>query len=305
VFAPVHGQTIRLAGFSQFVFASAFEKGILSLVSAMSNKGFFNTPPIMGHKESFLPPIANGTHAKQILTGPSILVAAAMYQILKKQMTGTHISKLYQHVWKFISKSEARDKVGRVMQYGCRALQGLLGHMGPNFWLQPYKSVIAEVQTTLAWARRTHRWGKEMPHIPKLGEAISEGDILQATQSTILITFLVQDHIYWLLKVGILKFEQYSAIQWHRRNLRFITVSHVFNFALCYRDICRIRDKQAKGTADEEKAEKEIKDNKMMMVRYVLTFIQMLHVSGVKAMDDTYIGVFGMISSAIDASKQW
>jgi len=271
----------------------------------MAMKSFFLTPPLMGHKESLLPAIANGAHAKQLLTGPSILVAAAMYQIAKKQLTGTHVNKLYQQIWKFISKSEARDKVGRVMQYGCRALQGLLGHMGPTFWLQPYKSVIAEVQTTLAWARRTHRWGKEMPHIPKLGEAISEGDLLQATQSTILITFLVQDHIYWLLKVGILKFEQYSAVQWHRRNLRFITASHVFNFALCYREICRIRGKEAKTTAEEEKAEKDIKDNKMMMVRYVLTFIQMMSVSGVKQVDDTLVGVMGMISSAIDASKQW
>jgi hypothetical protein len=271
-----------------------------------ASKPFFNTPPFVGHRESYLPPITNGAHAKQILAGPSILVAAAVYQLVRKQLTGSHISKFYQHVWKWISKSEARDKIGRVMQYGCRALQGLLGHMGPTFFLQPYKSVIAEVQTTLAWARRTHRWGKEMPHIPKLGEALSEGDALQAIQSTILITFLVQDHIYWLLKVGILQFENYSAIQWHRRNLRFITASHVFNFALEYRNILRIRAKgPPKDAAAAEKAEAEIFDNKKMMLRYVLTFFQMIHVSGVKQLDDTYVGIFGMISSGIDASKQW
>ena len=56
--------------------------------------------------------------------------------------------------------------------------------MAPEFWLQPWKPVIAEalkdkkqifeveseVQTTLAWARRTHRWGKEpaMSHLERL-----------------------------------------------------------------------------------------------------------------------------------------
>jgi hypothetical protein len=276
------------------------------------SKPFFKTPPLMGHKESYLPPVASSSHVAQLLAGPSLMAAAALCQMIKKQMSGTHKNEIYTHIWKFISKAEARDKVGRVVQYGCRALQGMLGHMGPDFWLQPYKSIIAEVQTTLAWCRRTNRWGKEMPHIPTLGNAISTGDVLQATQSTILITFLIQDHIYWLLKVGILKFSNYSAIEWHRRNLRFITASHVFNFALEYRNICRIRKGQEKGdskycgsTEVEAKAESDIRSNKMMMVRYVLTFFQMLHVSGVKQLDDWYVGIMGMMSSAIDASKQW
>merc|ERR1719229_745233 len=165
--------------------------------------------------------------------------------MLKKQLTGTHISKLYENIWKFISKAEARDKTGRIVQYGCRMLQGFLEHL-PGSPLQIYKPARAEVQTTLAGARRTHRWGKEMPHIPKLGKALSTGDWLEAAQCVVLITFLVQDHIYWLLKVGLFKFQNYTAIQWHRRNLRFITFSHVLNFALCLRSINRIRDKQAK-----------------------------------------------------------
>merc|ERR1712079_824820 len=109
-------------------------------------------------------------------------------------------------------------------QYGCRALQGILAHLPADSALQLCKPLAAEVQTTLAWARRTHRWGKEMPHIPALGEAVEKGDMLEAAQRAVLITFLVQDHIYWLLKVGLLKFKNYTAIQWHRRNLRFITL---------------------------------------------------------------------------------
>jgi hypothetical protein len=151
-----------------------------------------------------------------------------------------------------------------------------------------------------------------MPHIPALGEAVAKMDWLEASQRAILCTFLVQDHIYWLLKMGILKFQSYTAIQWHRRNLRFITLSHVFNFSLCLRDVRRIRQKQEindlKYTGSKEalaKAEAEIYDNKKMMFRYALTFIQMLHVSQVKQFHDSYIGIFGMISSLIDAKKQW
>lgn len=274
--------------------------------------GFFKTPPLMGHKESLLPLIANGQQVKQILTGPAIMILAAAYQLFKKQLTGTHEGKLLNHLWKFISKAEARDKVGRIVQYGCRCLQGVLAHQAKDFWLAAYKPAIVEVQTALAWARRTNRWGKELPHIPVLGEALSRGDWLEATQRTILITFLVQDHIYWLLKMGILKFQQYSAIEWHRRNLRLITISHVFNFVLEVRKVKRIREKQeccdpsVTGSAQAlEAADKKVQESQMMMFRYALTFIQMLHVSGVKQMDDWYIGLFGVISSAIDASKQW
>merc|ERR1719389_1527015 len=114
-----------------------------------------------------------------------------------------------------------------------------------------------------------------MPHIPVLAEAVSKGDILEATQRAILVTFLVQDHIYWLLKVGLLKFKNYTAIQWHRRNLRFITASHVFNFALCFRDLKKIKEKQEKGDPSVSgsaealaKADAAIRDNKKMMLRY-------------------------------------
>merc|ERR1712032_1543235 len=117
-------------------------------------------------------------------------------------------------------------------------------------------------------------------------------------------------HVYWLLKVGILNFTNYTPIQWHRRNLRFITLSHVLNFSLCVREIMQVKKKlhDAEAKCDEaaiKKAKSTIYDNKRMMVRYVLTFIQMLHVSQVKKMDDWYIGFMGMISSYIDASKQW
>mmetsp|Transcript_68349 Transcript_68349/g.120658 ORF Transcript_68349/g.120658 Transcript_68349/m.120658 type:complete len:277 (+) Transcript_68349:96-926(+) len=271
-----------------------------------------STPLIMGHNEAYLPPITARNHGLQILAGPALMACALGLQMLKKNLSGVHKSELWAHIWKFISKAEARDKTGRIVQYCCRMLQGIIEHFPQSFPLAPFKKEIAEVQTTLAWARRTHRWGKEMPHIPVLGQAISSGDVLEAAQRAVLITFLIQDHVYWLLKVGILKFQNYSAIQWHRRNLRFITLSHVLNFSLCVREVMRIRQKQEKqdpkysGSKEAlAKAESEIYDNRRMMVRYVLTFIQMLHVSQVMQLDDWYIGLFGMISSYIDASKLW
>mmetsp|Transcript_68348 Transcript_68348/g.120652 ORF Transcript_68348/g.120652 Transcript_68348/m.120652 type:complete len:581 (+) Transcript_68348:110-1852(+) len=271
-----------------------------------------STPLMTGHDEAFVPHIAARSHGLQVLAGPALMACAFGLQMLKKKCSGEHKSELWARIWNFISQAEARDKSGRIVQYGCRMLQGIIEHFPQSFPLAPFKKEIAEVQTTLAWARRTHRWGKEMPHIPVLGQAISSGDVLEAAQRAVLITFLIQDHVYWLLKVGILKFQNYSAIQWHRRNLRFITLSHVLNFSLCVREVMRIRQKQEKqdpkysGSKEAlAKAESEIYDNRRMMVRYVLTFIQMLHVSQVMQLDDWYIGLFGMISSYIDASKLW
>jgi len=271
---------------------------------------FLSTPLFTGHNEAYLPIMKSGMHALQVTSGPMIMAFFLGLQMLKKKLTDKHASTFYSDVWKFFSKAEARDKVGRIVQYGCRMLQGMLAHLPQDSALQLCKPLVAECQTTLAWARRTHRWGKEMPHIPTLGKAISNFDVLQAAQSMVLITFLLQDHIYWLLKVGILKFTNYTPIQWHRRNLRFITLSHVLNFSLCIREIMQVKKKlqnaEAKGNEDAvKKAKSTIYDNKRMMVRYVLTFIQMLHVSQVKQMDDWYIGMMGMISSYIDASKQW
>lgn len=264
----------------------------------------------MGHKESILPALASGSQGLQLVAAPAIMIVLAGLQTLKAK-AGKSQSELYQHIWKFLSKAEARDKTGRIVQYFCRFLQGLILHM-PSSALAPWKPVIAELQTTLAWARRTHRWGKEMPHIPVLGQALADGDLLEMAQRSTLITFLIQDHIYFLLKVGILKFQNYTAVQWHRRNLRFITFSHVLNFSLAFREILRIKGKQQLKDSkyicsqeSEDKAAKAIYENKRMMFRYVLTFIQMLSVSGVKAMDDTYIGLMGVVSSYIDASKQW
>ena len=95
----------------------------------------------------------------------------------------------------------------------------------------------------------------------------------------------MEDHIYWLLKVGLLKFQNYSPIQWHRRNLRFITFSHVLNFAPCTRQafekgvesvsfsgqIVRARKSfQEKDPSDAEakkKLDSVMNDNLKMMLR--------------------------------------
>ena len=41
--------------------------------------------------------------------------------------------------------------------------------------------------------------------------------------------------MYWLLQAGTLKAKSYTPIQWHRSNLRCITISHVLNSSLCER----------------------------------------------------------------------
>merc|ERR1712129_652679 len=93
-------------------------------------------------------------HALQLTSGPIIMAFLLGLQMLKKKLTDKHASTFYSDVLKFLSKAEARDKVGRIVQYGCRALQGILAHLPADSALQLCKPLVAECQTTLAWARR-------------------------------------------------------------------------------------------------------------------------------------------------------
>ena len=54
-------------------------------------------------------------------------------------------------------KAEARDKVGRIEQYGGRAFLGMIDHTPTSSPLQPWLPIVAEVQMALARARGTHR----------------------------------------------------------------------------------------------------------------------------------------------------
>lgn len=130
-------------------------------------QSFFNTPVLMGHNEGIVPPMKSGAHAMQLFAGPACMILVLGLQNLKKNLTGSHSSKLYETIWKFISKAEARDKTGRIVQYFCRSLQGFMGHMAQDHPLLAWKPVVAEVQSTLAWARRTHRWGKAIVDVPR------------------------------------------------------------------------------------------------------------------------------------------
>merc|ERR1712137_1231865 len=146
-----------------------------------------------------------------------------------------------------------------------------------------------------------------MPHIQALGEAISRGEIAEVISRVFLLLYLIQDHIYWLLKVGILKFEAYTPLQWHMRNLKFVLPSYVINFSLCWHEIRSIRNRQRLGDSKVcgteqamQKAEERVYANKRMMLRYTFTFIQIIHVSKVRTLDDWYVGLMGMVSSYID-----
>lgn len=229
--------------------------------------------------------------------------------------------ELFEHVNKFLAKSEARDKVGRMVQYFMRCLMGLADHSAKDSMLMQWRPVFADMRETLAWARRTHRWAKEGPHIIPFFKAVSRKDWLESLQRGVLWIFLTQDHLTWCIKVGIFKQlrglngSMYTQKTWHQYNLKFIMTVHLLNISVAVREILRIRSKEAEEPPDEKtkaKNDKKVFDlKKHTILRNVLTFIQITHVSmtgekywGIK-LDDWYIGILGVISSYLDASKQW
>ncbi|CAK0896663.1 unnamed protein product, partial [Prorocentrum cordatum] len=93
---------------------------------------------------AYFPPIAHGAQALQVTMGPLIMGCLLVWQYLKRRMQGKCGGELHSHIWKFISKAEARDKTGRIVQYGCRAIQGFMELLAPEHPLQTWRKTVAE-----------------------------------------------------------------------------------------------------------------------------------------------------------------
>lgn len=81
------------------------------------------------------------------------------------------VGELAQKLQTFFAKAESRDKTGRFIQYGSRALLGLsqllleyqyVKNHDSIELLQRYQQKFRNIKSTLSDARRTHRWFKEI-----------------------------------------------------------------------------------------------------------------------------------------------
>jgi len=224
-------------------------------------------------------------------------------------LTVTTLDSLVTSFNTLCTKSEGRDKLGRFVQYGCRTLIGLLSmrklQAGSQFHLLHEQA--GNVMKQLASARRCNRWCKEFPVIQQIIASLPTGipqsisissaveKSAELLQKLALATFMICDHIGWLKQVKILKGGKRAGTGTIQLGLKFFGASNFLGAVLALK---KIRD-----TPEGEKGKKE----KLVETcfKHTLLVFQCLHLSRTYETHDAFVGVLGMITSAIDVRTQW
>lgn len=200
-------------------------------------------------------------------------------------------------------KSEGRDKIARIAQYGCRTITGLALVMQPEKG-SAFKEIAdkaPEVMKNLAMARRTHRWCKEFPviqSIPKSLEIPGTLDrILDLVQKVSLASFMIIDHIGWLKQVKVYNGGKRTAAETIQLGLKCLFVSNSIAAIVGMQKLSK--------TSNDEKDAKKRADLKKGIFRSLLCVIQNLHTSKLFEFHDLPVGLCGVASSYIDTMKVW
>lgn len=198
----------------------------------------------------------------------------------------------------FLNKSEARDKLARIVQFGSRGLVGatteLLGLADPRVRLVNGRA--SNLMSTLALARRSHRWCKEFPVIQQIPASLKIADpismVLDTAQKVTLATFLIVDHYGWLKQAKVLNGKAQDTI-WF--GLKFFMVSNM---------ISTVYNAYKLKNTDESKVE-ERKKLRLLVLKHAMMSIQIAHVSNTRKTSDFLVGILGVITSIMDAKEQW
>lgn len=227
----------------------------------------------------------------------------------------------------FFARADARDQLGRLVQYALLMAQGLLATLTPSEAKKALAARIKEVVKPVSDFRRTGRWGKEVKPVLALRDqahaAWAKGvtvAMLPAAASKIShISHLMLDRKVWLMKVRLLSGTE-SVTQ--RRSLRALAFTHAFGFLqLCLktgrtdeaqlwlRGVARrllsgcTRADDADGAASDMSPEllQGLKD----CVRELLLLVQALHQAHMVRTHDALVGALGVCTGVYDVRRQW
>lgn len=196
-----------------------------------------------------------------------------------------------------LAKAEGRDKLGRVVQYGTRAIVGFvsLANAPKGSALMELSERAEDVMKGLSSARRVNRWGKEIPVLQQIPAVLRNKNIvdmvLELGAKVTLATFLINDHIAWLKNVKIIKSGRNSAAH-VRFALRWFCVS---NFLSAIINIKKLANE------DESKRGNLLQT----ILKHMLLVIQTAHLGKIRQTHDSFVGVCGVLSSCIDLKAQW
>lgn len=199
-----------------------------------------------------------------------------------------------------LAKSEGRDKLGRIAQYGGRMLSGIADLQGAQKGsaLAEWGAIGAEVQKTLGGARRTHRWGKEIPLIkslPKTLDLVNRNLLdffLEVVQKLNQLGYLMFDRLAWLKQQKIITGGK-SAAETVKTAMSFFMVCNGAATLIQLKKYCNEKDESKKGAALKA------------AFKHLLLTYQCAHNSTIFVSHNAYVGAAGVISSIIDVQAQW
>lgn len=199
-----------------------------------------------------------------------------------------------------LGKAEGRDKLARVFQYGSRMIVGMVELSGApkGSALMELKDRAGDVQKTLGGARRTHRWGKEIPLIqglPKSMELLKTSPVdwfLEMVQKINQLGYLLCDHLAWLKQQKIVT-SGASAADTIKRGMAFFLVCNGTAAIINFKKYNKEKDEGKKSTA------------LTATFKHLLICIQCAHNSAIYETHNALVGFTGVLSSLIDTRTQW
>ena len=227
----------------------------------------------------------------------------------------------------FLSRADARDQLGRLVQYALLMAQGLLATLTPSEAKKALAARVKEVLKPVSDFRRTGRWGKEVKPMLALRDqahaAWTKGmaaAMLPAVASKMsLISHLMLDRKVWLMKAQLLSGSE-SVTQ--RLSLRALAFSHAFGFLhLCLRTgrteearlwLRRVARRLLSGCArvdDVDGATSETSPELVQAlkdcVRELLLLVQAVHQAHMVRTHDALVGALGVCTGVYDVRRQW
>jgi len=202
-----------------------------------------------------------------------------------------------------LGKSDFKDKLGRLIQYGCRGAVGLIADLG----LEAKEQVeqLKAVQGSMADARRLMRFFKEIAVAPTVLKELEEPDLfnrgLQVTSKVSLILFFLVDHLAQLQKWKIVSSDSRKPADTIKLALKFFTLAHAANLAIQLKKLKEEMDLEGTPKFNQIKRDAAA----VNAAKAGLLVFQGLHVSGLLETRDSLVGLAGVATSLLELQALW
>jgi len=203
---------------------------------------------------------------------------------------------------KFFGRAEARDKFGRMFQFGARMFMGILANPTDAAGKERLAKVTA-LHNMLRDSRHTLRWMKWMNFVAPIRDAKEVG--LELMSKIALGLFFFFDNIRWLQKLKLVpgenKFHTWHPIHGNGKfALSWLAIGSFLGALAALQKLMALSGKPE----DEAVAKARWASQKAAFKGLLMTY-QGLHLSQLYVHENTWVGLAGVISSAMDTKAQY